>query len=161
MKKMLSLLLVLVAVLSLAACGKSPAEETVSPNATIGEKLLFDFKQKVDSTESLEELANILVANEAIEFAPMVMPVEEGYLAGFDQEIHGFTEGVTFGPMIGSIPFVGYVFRTESEAAAAELVKTLDANANLSWNICVTADEKICQAVGSNVFFVMAPVAQG
>ena len=75
MKKILSLLLALVAVLSLAACGKSPAEETVSPNATIGEKLLFDFKQNVDSTESLEELGNILVSNEAIEFAPMVTPV--------------------------------------------------------------------------------------
>ena len=150
MKKYIAMLLVLVAVLSLAACGKK-AEEPTTP----AQILLKEFKDSSDS--SLEELANKLLENEALGFMGGAMPVEEGYLNGFSAEIHGFTEGVMFAPMIGSIPFVGYLFRTESDAAAKDLVKALTDAHDLRWNICTQADEMVCEAKGSTVFFVMAP----
>lgn len=161
MKKLISVLLVLAMVLAFAACGKEPAaaEETLPENATLAQILLFDFKGRLQSGASLEEIANGLLENDAIQFAGVTMPVEEGWLAGFSQEITGFTEGIMFSPMIGSIPFVGYLFRAESAEAAEALVKTLEDSADLRWNICTEADEMLCKAVDDTVFFVMAPTA--
>lgn len=160
MKKYIALLLILVTVLSFAACGKkesAPADETLAPDATIAQTLLYDFKHT--SASSMEELANKLLENKVLDFAGAVMPVEEGYLNGFSDEIHGFTEGAMFAPMIGAIPFVGYVFKTANDAAAADLVKSLTAAHDLRWNICTQADEMICEAKGDTVFFVMSPTS--
>ena len=83
------------------------------------------------------------------------MPAEEGYLAGFSTEITGFTECISFAPMIGSIPFVGYVF-TVDEANVEAFKETLTSNYDLRWNICVEAEEMLCDSVGDKVFFIMA-----
>ena len=85
------------------------------------------------------------------------MPVEEGFLNGFDNEIHGFSEGAMFSPMVGTIPFVGYVFTLPADADVDAFMNTLKENANLRWNICTTAEEMVTDAVGQTVFFVMCP----
>ena len=86
------------------------------------------------------------------------MPVEEGFLTGFDNvEIKGFKEGAMFAPMIGTIPFVGYVFTMDDAAAAIELSTLLEENANPRWNICTEADEMFTTVSGNKVFFVMSP----
>ena len=90
---------------------------------------------------------------------PASMPVEEGFLNGFDNEIKGFKEGVMFGPAIGTIPFVGYIFTVADGGDVDAFVKTLGDNANLRWNICTEAEEMICEAVGNTVFFVMCPTS--
>ena len=124
MKKLLSVVLAGAMMASITACGggaataTTPAETTVEETTrkapeTLGETLLFDFEdraaEKADATA--QELAEGILTNEAILFQGGAMPVEEGFLMGFGEaEITGFEEAVMFAPMIGTIPFVGYVF---------------------------------------------------
>lgn len=142
---------------------KKPEQTPSAPSqdkSTVGNAILSEFKSIIASnpTESAENIANKLLANPVIEFSGGVVPVEEGLLSGFDNtEIKGFSEGVMFAPMIGSIPFVGYVFTTKDSASANSLASTLKSNANLRWNICVEAEEMICHASGNKVLFVMCP----
>ena len=131
-------------------------ETTETPDVTIANILLEDFKAKVGTMTS-EELANALVTNEAIQFMGGAVPVEPGYLAGFDADITGFKSATMFAPMIGTIPFVGYIFDMEDGADVAAFEQTLKDNANLRWNICTAADEMIVQSVDNTVFFIMAP----
>lgn len=130
---------------------------STSENAggTVAITLLNVFEQEAASGKDVEALATLLSENDVFsEVATLVMPVEEGYLNGFDDEITGFIQGATFAPMIGTIPFVGYIFETEDPDA---LIETLEAHAMLNWNICTEADEKVVAAKGNLVFFVMAP----
>lgn len=130
-------------------------QPSASGSDTVAQTLLGEFMATIETTEDLEAVANTLSSSETLSvLGMMVMPVEEGWLNGFDEEIAGFTQGYTFSPMIGSIPFVGYVFETEDAAA---LVETLKAHGQLNWNICTTADEMVVEASGNYVFFVMAP----
>ena len=138
---------------------EEPKQEEPS-SSSVGNVLLKDFKAKAASATSMQELAQSLIENPIIQFMGGAMEIEEGYLSGFDNvEIKGFKSGAMFAPMIGSIPFVGYVFELENEAAVPNFIKTLEDNANLRWNICVTADEMVSGSVGNKVFFVMAPVS--
>lgn len=172
MKKILALILAGVMLLSLVACGeeaKSTAGddnatatvengEAKTDGATVGQTLLADFKAL--SSKSAQEIADGVLKNGIIQFMAMAMPVEEGLLNGFDNtEIKGFKEGVMFGPAIGSIPFIGYVFVLEDGADVEGFKKTLDEAANLRWNICVEADEKIVESEGNTVFFLMCPAS--
>ena len=86
------------------------------------------------------------------------MAVEPGFLTGFDNtEIKGFKEGAMFAPMIGTIPFVGYVFTLDDSTNASDFISTLKSAANLRWNICTSADEMVTGSAGNKVFFVMCP----
>ena len=99
-----------------------------------------------------------MLANEVIAFEGATMPVEPGLLMGFDNaEITGFEEGVMFGPMIGTIPFVGYVFTLEEGTDVDAFQQTLKDNANLRWNICNEAEEITVEAEGDTVLFLMSP----
>ncbi len=127
---------------------------------TPGQTLLADFKAKAASHSTAASLAEALAANPILPFAAGAMPVEPGLLSGFgNTEIKGFKEGAMFAPFIGSIPFVGYVFILEDGVSASSFISTLDSNADLRWNICVEADEKVSGSVGNKVFFVMSPKA--
>ena len=149
MKKLLAVLLIAVMVMALAACGGGNA-------GTVGETLLEDFKS--DNAGTAQEIADRLIVNEIIEFAGATMPVEPGLLAGFDNaEITGFEEGVMFSPMMGTIPFVGYIFTLEEGADVEAFKSTLEANANLRWNICTEAEELTVDSEGNKVFFLMSP----
>lgn len=86
---------------------------------TAGVIMLNAFKELMaDGTDYTSlEIAEKLVANPIIQFMGGAMPVEPGLLSGFDNyEVTGFEEGATFGPMMGSIPFVGYVFKLPADA---------------------------------------------
>lgn len=88
----------------------------------------------------------------------VAMEVEEGCLAGFDNfEVKGFDTAVQFGPMIGSIPFVGYIFDLSDGTDPEAFMTDLEANANLRWNICTEAEETSFFAVNDLVFFAMHP----
>ena len=133
---------------------ESKPEETPK---TIGYTLLADFKAKAPSM-GVQALAEALISNPAIAFMGGASPVSEGLLNGFgNTEIKGFKEGAMFAPMIGSIPFVGYVFELDDAANAPAFISTLKSNADLRWNVCVEADEMVTGSVGSKVFFVMSP----
>lgn len=139
-----------------------PASETVPEEKpqeapkTAGNILLADFKARAASSSSALEIAEALVTNSIIPFSGGAMSVEPGYLSGFgNAEITGFKEGATFGPVIGSIPFIGYVFILEDGTDASSFISTLKSNADLRWNICVEAEEAVAGSVGNKVFFVM------
>ena len=131
-------------------------EETTSDS--VGNVLLKDFKEKAGSASSVLELAEDLVANPVIQFMGGAMEVEEGFLSGFDNaEITGFKSGVTFAPMISTIPFLGYIFELDDSVDVDTFKSSLEENANLRWNICTEAEELIVENVGNKVFFLMCP----
>ena len=164
MKKIIALLACLTLLLSMAACaGTTPnaTEPTTEPTTeatepTVGQTLLAAFK--ANATGTAQEIADAMISNPIIQFMPATMPMEAGYLSGFgDIEITGFEECVMFGPMIGTIPFIGYIF-TLAEGADVEAFKTtLSENANLRWNICTAAEELVVESEGNTVFFLMCP----
>ena len=156
MKKFMALLLAGVMMFSLAACSNAGADEEMKEPETVGEFLLQDFKSNPEGNAN--EVANRLIQNEVLPFEAVTMPVEPGLLIGFDNaEITGFSEGVMFAPMMGTIPFVGYVFILEDGTDAAGFVKTLEESANLRWNICTEAEEMIANTEGNTVLFLMCP----
>ncbi len=178
MKKVLAILMALVMVLAFAACTKAPVTEENTTEAeaqveveetseaavagdTVAQTLAAEFKALAATETDAQTIADKLAASSVVSaIGPATMPVEEGFLTGFDNaEIKGFEAGVMFAPMIGTIPFVGYVFTLADGADVDTFVKTLEDNANLRWNICTQADEMVAVAEGNTVFFVMAPAS--
>ena len=163
MKKIFCLMLAVMMLLSMVACGSKSGKEEVEQDpepTTVGTFLRKDFKDRLAENADLtaQELADALLTNEHILFAGAAMPVEPGLLMGFDNaEITGFSEGVMFAPMIGTIPFLGYVFVLDEGTDADAFVKNLEDNANPRWNICTEAEETVTGKVGNKVFFVMCP----
>lgn len=140
MRKLATILLTACMMLSLAACGGKAEEQEPAKKApeTLGEHLLADFEERLAENGELtaQELADGILANELIAFSGGAMAVEEGLLTGFgNAEITGFSEGVMFAPMIGTIPFVGYVFVLDSEDAVEGFVATLTESADPRWII--------------------------
>ena len=120
---------------------------------TLGNSLKAEFESLASSDGTTESIANALSSSSSLsEMSMVVEPVTEGYLSGFDNDITGFTEGHMFAPMISTIPFVGYVLKTDDADA---LISTLESNANKAWNICTEADEMVTAQSGDYVFFVM------
>ena len=166
MKKIIAIVLALVVVLGLVACAtvsnneETTVEETTAANATVAATFAEVFKAeaaKEDATANT--IATALSMNETVAFMPMVQDMEAGYLAGFDADITGFEACTAFMPMIGTIPFVSYVFELAADADADAFVTTLKDNANLRWNICTAAEEMLVEKEGNFVFFIMAPLS--
>lgn len=138
----------------------SSSSENSASGDTVGQTLLADFTSRAEADPSLgaQALADAILTNPVIQFGGATMPVENGLLTGFgNAEITGFKEGVMFAPMIGTIPFVGYVFVLDEGTDADSFVKTLEENADPRWNICTEADETVIESSGSTVFFLMCP----
>ena len=158
MKRVLALLLASIMVLSMVACGttkEDDKEETKEPQ-TVGEILVNEFEDNPEGTA--QEIAERIIGNEIIPFMGGATPIEPGLLTGFDNaEITGFKEGCMFGPMMGTIPFVGYIFVLEDGADVDAFEETLEDNANLRWNICTEAEELTVESEDNTVFFLMSP----
>jgi hypothetical protein len=171
MKKLLATLLVGVMALSMVACGNKNSQTSETPAGptvevitevekdTLGATLLDVFSTEITANSALtaQELADTLITNEAILFSGMAMPMEEGFLMGFDADIKGFEQAVAFAPMIGTIPFIGYVFDLADDADVAAFTTTLEENANLRWNICTAAEQMVIATYADKVFFLMCP----
>ncbi len=158
MKRIIALLLASIMVLSMVACGTTKEEnkDDAKTPQTVGETLLNEFKANPEGTA--QEIAERIIGNEIIPFMGGATPIEPGLLSGFDNvEITGFKEGCMFGPMMGTIPFVGYIFVLEDGADVDAFVTTLKDNANLRWNICTEAEELTVESEDNTVFFLMSP----
>lgn len=182
MKKLIAILMAAVMVLAFAACAKTPTKEDENntevnseaviddaveetseaavAGGSVAQTLAAEFKALAATESDAQKIADALAASSAISvIGAATMPVEAGLLTGFDNaEITGFDAGVMFAPMIGTIPFVGYVFTLSEGTDADAFVKNLEDNANLRWNICTQADEMVSAVEGNTVFFVMAPM---
>ena len=174
MKKVIAIVLALVVVIGLVACATTGNNETTGSNETTSvEETTAANTSSVAATfaaafkaEAAKEgatanaIATALSQNPIVPFMPMVVDTEAGFLAGFDNvEIKDFKAAATFGPAIGSIAFISYVFELEADADKDAFVKTLKDNANLRWNICVAAEEMLVETEGNFVFFIMAPLS--
>ena len=185
MKKLLVTVLTTVLVASMVACGSkndvvTETTETITTetvetettemvesevtteaeatDGTAGQILLAAFREMMAANPEMtaQEAADALIANEIIQFMGGTMPVEEGLLGGFDNaEITGFEEATAFMPMMGSIPFVGYIFDMPEDADLEAFMTTLKDNANMRWQICVEAEEMVVEAIDDKVFFLM------
>lgn len=132
----------------------------VDATDTVGSILKADFIKIVaeDSSLSTDEIAAKLVDNPVLTVMAGTMPIEEGLLNGFgNAEIKGFDQGTQFAPMIGTIPFVGYIFHVDDDTDVDEFISVLKANGDKAWNICTRADELVVENVDQTVFFVMCP----
>lgn len=135
---------------------EKPVEKPVEAPKTVGNNLLSVFK--ANASGSALSVAEKIVEKGNLPFMAGAMEVEPGLLSGFDNaEITGFKSGAQFGPMMGSIAFVGYVFELEDGVSASDFIANLKKNANLRWNICVEAEEMVAGSSGNKVFFVMCP----
>lgn len=141
--------LLLLVVMMLVGCGKNTASDEALAN-TVGTRYVAEFMKSTGT--DCNAVVDDLFSNVEAPYELAKMDVVPGYLNGFDNEIKGFDKGVVFSPMIGSIPFVGYVFETENPEALEEELK---ASANLRWNICTEADEMVSSINGKLVFFMM------
>lgn len=122
---------------------------------TKGQIIIAEFEKQLNANAEIPniEIANALLGTPAVEFNGQAMEVEPGYLAGFTTDIDGFSDGVMFGPVIGTIPFVGYVFTVDGDAEAfLEHIKSVS---DQNWNICTSADETVGKVIGNRVCFVM------
>lgn len=139
----------------------APQEDTNQGEVSgesLGQTLLAEF-MAMDASTDAYTMAETLITNEKILFMGGAMEVEPGLLSGFDNyEVTGFDKGAMFGPMMGSIAFVGYIFELPEGADVDAFVTGLKDNANPRWQICVTADETIVEANGNKVFFLMSPL---
>lgn len=135
-------------------------DETVATGDTVGAMLAEEFHalKAENAAITAQEMADAILANPIIQFGGTTMEVEAGLLTGFgNAEITGFNSGVMFAPMIGSIPFVGYVFELEDGVDADAFMQTLSDNADPRWNVCVEAEETVVENADNMVFFVMCP----
>ena len=168
MKKVIAIVLALVVVIGLVACAavsnneETTVEETTAADMTVAATFAEIFKAeaaKEDATTNT--IATALSADSSVAFMPMVQDMEaDSWLAGFDAEtMTGYEACTAFMPMIGTIPFVSYVFELAADADVDAFVATLEENANLRWNICTAAEEMLVETEGNFVFFIMAPLS--
>lgn len=136
---------------------EKPAETTPSSGKTTGDIMLSVFRANRD--KSLDEIANACISDPSIQFFGMTAPMEEGFFIEFDGDVKGFDKCVKFGPAMGSIAFSGMIFEVSGDAAA--FAKELKERANPRWNICVEADQTVCEVYGNRVFFLMCPKTLG
>lgn len=144
-----------------AATEESIATEEAAAGETLGQTLLTIFKDELAANPeaTAQDLASKIISDEVILFAGDTAVMEEGFLSGFSADITGFEEAVVFCPIIGSIPFMGYVFSLAEDADVEAFVSMLETNANMRWNVCTEAEEMVVEAVGNKVFFVMCPLS--
>ena len=150
MKKMLSLVLALSLVLSLAACGGKKAEETVPALSVEG---------------TMEELLNQTIEQRSVEFMGGVIPVdltdssEDGLWAlksytGLDSA-EAITEAAAFEPMMGSIAFSMVLVRVADGAGSKSVAESMKAGIDTRKWICVEADDLKVAGFGDVVMLIM------
>ena len=123
-----------------------------------GKQLAGIFKNELskDPSKGALAIAEAISGSGKIPYAIISENVVPGLLTGFgNTEISGFKDGAIFSPVIGSTPFIGYVFILDNGTDVNSFVKTLSANADRRWNICTEAEETTIETKGNAVFFVM------
>ena len=148
MKKILSVVLALAMVLSMAACGKK-AEATEPALSVEG---------------TMEELLNKTIEQRPVEFMGGVIPVdltdstEDGLWAikNFTglENAEQISDVAVYEPMMGSIPFSLVMVRANTEDTKA-LAETMKANIDPRKWICVEADDLKVAAFGDVVMLIM------
>ena len=141
MKKMITLVLVLVMALSLAACGNKAADKT--PLAGTME----------ENTLKVMEIA-------PVEFMGTVLPVDLAdadatwYFTGLSDAAQ-ITDVAVYEPMMGSQAFSLVMVRAAEGVDAKEVAQQMKDNIDPRKWICVGADEIMAAGYGDTVMFIM------
>lgn len=154
-KLLLIAIIIVTSVFFITGCKKKDVEDNKEESKTVATTLIKTFESTIKKDKNLENVAKKIVEDEVI--VPEMQTFEiakDDYLAGFTTEIKGFKKAYGIAPMIGTIPFIAYIFEVENPA---DFKKTLEKNADLRWNICVEADEMKTTVVDNYVFFIMSP----
>ena len=152
MKKITAMILAMVMVLSLAACGGKDAGNSASQET-----------KKLEGT--MEELVNKVIEAQPVEFMGGIMPVdladttEDGLWAiksftGLDSA-DGLTDIAVYEPMMGSIAFSLVMVRVAEGTDAKTVAEAMKANIDQRKWICVEADDLQVVGYGDVVMLIM------
>lgn len=128
---------------------------------TDSEELLSDsvvnaFFEKAKDGMTAEEIANEMVKDGETEGYVVDVMGDDSYFMGFgNAEITGYSEAARFSPMIGTIPFMAYIFILDEGADSAAFIQMLLDNCNPRWNICTEADTVKAEQSGNAILFLM------
>ena len=172
MKKLtvlLALLAALTLALALTGCGgettptepeavvfMEPEMEADAFSETAGGMLMDILRDGAEGTPL--DNAQRMTIQAGLPFQCVAVEIQPGLLTGFgNNEITGFTQGAMFGPTMSPVPFIGYIFALEEGADADAFCLTLMEASDLSWNVCITAEQKVASVSedGSTVYFLM------
>ena len=154
MKKIFAMLLAVVMMFSLVACGGKTTEPTTAPTQAA---------VKVEGT--MEELLNKVVEINPVEFMGGTMPIdltdtsEDGlwnikYNTGLDNA-DNITDAAVFGPMMGSMAFSMVMVRTAEGADVKAVAEGLKNGIDQRKWICVEADDLKVAGFGDVVMLIM------
>ena len=153
MKKMISMLLALMLVLGLSACGGNNTPATEAPA-----------EPALSLTGTMEELVNQVMAEQPVEFMGGFMPVdlsdtsEDGLWAikSFTglENAEQISDIAVFEPMMGSIPFSLVMVRANTDATKT-LAESMKSGIDQRKWICVEADDLKVTAFGDVVMLIM------
>lgn len=162
MKKIKTILVILTFIVGLfmiTGCGNTletnNKDDQEPEKKSVAVLLVDQFKEEMKNEKDIIKVANKISNNPIIAISTEVVSIEKySYIAGFQTEIKGYNKAASIVPIIGSIPFIAYIFEVEDPNTFAE---TLKSNADLRWNICTEADTMEIATVDNYVFFVMSP----
>ena len=151
MKKILSVMLALAMVLSMAACGGKKTQETEAPALSV--------------SGTMEELLNKTIEQRPVEFMGGVIPVdltdssEDGLWAlksytGLDSA-EKITEAAAFEPMMGSMAFSMVLVRLAEGADGKAVAESMKSGIDTRKWICVEADDLKVAGFGDVVMLIM------
>lgn len=183
MKKILALILALTMLVGvLASCAGDP-DNTNSPDSSssssssssennvpveptnLSGKLMAEFKDLVKNNPDMagDEIADLMVAEGLLagrDFGTMGYLYDAEmfeWMVGFNQPFSPaeFKKATFIGPMISSTPFAAYIFELNDGADVSAFASYILKSANPAWNVCVTADQVLCDYQDNMVFLVM------
>lgn len=123
-------------------------------SAEIESKVVSIFEEEIAKGTDIEEIAKLIAP--VTEFDCEVRKVEEGYLMEFTEDVKGFKKGYVIAPVVGTIPYVSYIFEADD---ADDFAARLKDTANPRWNICTEAGDPVIKVKDNYVFLTMCPGA--
>ena len=164
MKKLLSVLLTLTLVLSLAACGGKKTDETTAP-AEETTTAQTETTASASFEGTMEELVNKIIENRPVEFmgAAMVIDLtdtsEDGQwmVKSFTglEDASVITEAAVYEPMMGSLAFSLVTVRVAPDGDAQAVAESMKAGIDPRKWICVEADDLLVAGRGDIVMLIM------
>ena len=169
MKKLLSVLLTLTLVLSLAACGGKKTDETTAPAEETTAQTETTAPASFEGT--MEELVNRIIENRPVEFmgAAMVIDLtdtsEDGQwmVKSFTglEDASVITEAAVYEPMMGSLAFSLVTVRVAPDGDAQAVAESMKAGIDPRKWICVEADDLLVAGRGDIVMLIMVSTTGG
>ena len=131
-------------------------EDGADSEKLLSESVVDAFFEKAKEGMTAEEIANEMVKDGETEGYVVDVMGEDSYFMGFgNAEITGYAEAARFAPMIGTIPFMAYIFILDDGADSAAFTQMLLDNCNPRWNICTEADTIKAEQSGNAILFLM------